>query len=125
MSRPRTARTPPLTISAFRPDRRSRAPRVRPARGHASATPRTGARATLGIPGENLLQQREIDGRALDVQRLVIFDDGHRAQWVERARRHRDCLTQDLEPGFPQDLASLPRVVAITIEREREGLEPR
>ena len=42
-------------------------------------------------------EQREVHRRALDVQWLVILDDLHRAQRIERARRNVDDLTEHLE----------------------------
>src|SRR5439155_10570767 len=71
------------------------------------------------------LEQRQVHGGALDVERLVVLDHGHGAQRIERARRNVDRLTQHLESRALQELARLASIVAVAVERQRERLETR
>src|SRR5712664_278242 len=51
----------------------------------------------FGVARADRLEQRQVHGGALDVERFVVLDHGHGAQRVESARRHIDRLAQQLE----------------------------
>ena len=77
----------------------------------------------VGIALANGLQQREVDGGAFDVERLVVLDDCHGTHRIECARRHVDRLAQHFESRASEELACLAGVIALAVQRQRKRLE--